>query len=280
MLEGIIQMARAQPGDGADAVHPGGRHGARDRGRRGGPAECGGAGRARVHADRCGRRAVRLWRLHLQRGHEVRRAGLRHARIHEGLRCSAASLPGATGCPTAPPTPTRPTPLDAQAAYESVFSLWGAVMGGVNLLMHGAGWMEGGLHASFEKMVLDADLLDMVAEFLRPVVVNDEELALDAMREVGPGGHFFGCAHTQARYRNAFFAPDDLGLAQLRELAGGGHRRRPTILRTVSTSSGSPPSSSRRWIRPFARNSKPSSPAARPRAACPPITDEDQRTLP
>ncbi len=54
--------------------------------------------------------------------------------------------------------------LDAQAAYESVFSLWGAIMGGVNLLMHGAGWMEGGLHASFEKMVLDADLLDMVAD--------------------------------------------------------------------------------------------------------------------
>jgi trimethylamine--corrinoid protein Co-methyltransferase len=97
--------------------------------------------------------------------------------------------------------------LDAQAAYESVFSLWGAVMGGVNLLMHGAGWMEGGLHASFEKMVLDADLLDMVAEFLRPVVVDDAELALDAMREVGPGGHYFGCAHTQARYRTAFFAP-------------------------------------------------------------------------
>ena len=97
--------------------------------------------------------------------------------------------------------------LDAQSAYESVFSLWAAVMGGVNLLMHGAGWMEGGLHASFEKMVLDADLLDMVSEFLRPVLVNDDELALDAIREVGPGGHFFGCAHTQARYRTAFFAP-------------------------------------------------------------------------
>ncbi len=97
--------------------------------------------------------------------------------------------------------------LDAQAAYESVFSLWGAIMGGVNLLMHGAGWMEGGLHASFEKMVLDADLLGMVSEFLRPVAVNDDELALDAMREVGPGGHFFGCAHTQARYRHAFFNP-------------------------------------------------------------------------
>ncbi|MBL8575178.1 MAG: trimethylamine methyltransferase family protein [Hyphomicrobiaceae bacterium] len=97
--------------------------------------------------------------------------------------------------------------LDAQAAYESVFSLWGAIMGGANLLMHGAGWMEGGLHASFEKMVLDADLLGMVAAFLTPVAVNDAELALDAIREVGPAGHFFGCAHTQSRYRNAFFAP-------------------------------------------------------------------------
>jgi trimethylamine---corrinoid protein Co-methyltransferase len=97
--------------------------------------------------------------------------------------------------------------VDAQAAYESVFSLWGAVMGGVNLLMHGAGWMEGGLQASFEKMVLDADLLDMITVFLSPFAVDEQELALDAMREVGPGGHFFGCAHTQARYRTAFFAP-------------------------------------------------------------------------
>jgi trimethylamine--corrinoid protein Co-methyltransferase len=97
--------------------------------------------------------------------------------------------------------------LDAQAAYESVFSLWGAIMGGVNFVMHAAGWMEGGLHASFEKMMLDADLLGMVAEFLKPMAVDEGELALEAVREVGPGGHFFGCAHTQARYRNAFFAP-------------------------------------------------------------------------
>jgi trimethylamine---corrinoid protein Co-methyltransferase len=97
--------------------------------------------------------------------------------------------------------------LDAQAAYESVFSLWGAIMGGVNLLMHGAGWMEGGLQASFEKMALDADLLAMVAQFLRPLRVEESELALEAMREVGPGGHFFGAEHTQSRYRTAFFAP-------------------------------------------------------------------------
>jgi trimethylamine--corrinoid protein Co-methyltransferase len=97
--------------------------------------------------------------------------------------------------------------LDAQAAYESVFSLWGAIMGGVNLVMHGAGWMEGGLQASFEKMMLDADLIGMVSEFLRPAKVDVEELAFEAMQEVGPGGHFFGAAHTQTRYRDAFFAP-------------------------------------------------------------------------
>lgn len=97
--------------------------------------------------------------------------------------------------------------LDAQAAYESVFSLWGAIMGGVNLLMHGAGWMEGGLHAGFEKMILDAELLQMVSAFLDPVTVDEDTLGLDAILEVGPGGHFFGAAHTQARYRTAFHKP-------------------------------------------------------------------------
>ncbi len=97
--------------------------------------------------------------------------------------------------------------LDAQAAYESVFSLWGAVMGGVNLLMHGAGWMEGGLHASAAKLVLDADLLGMVAAFLDPIVVDNDTLAIEAIREVGPGGHFFGVGHTQERFRTAFHRP-------------------------------------------------------------------------
>ncbi len=97
--------------------------------------------------------------------------------------------------------------VDAQAAYESVFSLWGATMGGGNLLMHGAGWLEGGLNCSYEKLVLDLDLLQMVAEFLQPLVVDEDTLALDAVRDVGPGGHFFGTAHTQARYESAFYAP-------------------------------------------------------------------------
>ena len=97
--------------------------------------------------------------------------------------------------------------LDAQAAYESVFSLWGAIMGRVNLLMHGAGWMEGGLVASFEKMIVDAEMLQMMSEFLQPIEVNEDTLGLDAIAEVGPGGHFFGAAHTLARYETAFYAP-------------------------------------------------------------------------
>lgn len=97
--------------------------------------------------------------------------------------------------------------VDAQAAWESEMSLWGAVMGHANMVMHAAGWMEGGLRASFEKMVMDAEMLQHMAEFLRPIEVNEDTLGLDAIREVGPGGHFFGCAHTLERYETAFYGP-------------------------------------------------------------------------
>ena len=97
--------------------------------------------------------------------------------------------------------------VDAQAAYESVFSLWALTMGGGNFIMHGAGWLEGGLVASFEKFVLDVDLIQMVKEFLQPLDMSEDALGVSAMREVGPGGHFFGAAHTLARYGTAFYAP-------------------------------------------------------------------------
>jgi trimethylamine--corrinoid protein Co-methyltransferase len=99
------------------------------------------------------------------------------------------------------------TAVDAQAAYESEMSIWGAVMGGANMVMHGAGWMEGGLVASFEKLIVDAEMLQMMAEFLQPIVVDEDSLGLSAIAEVGPGGHFFGAAHTLARYETAFYAP-------------------------------------------------------------------------
>ncbi len=97
--------------------------------------------------------------------------------------------------------------VDAQAAYESQMSIWGALMGQANFIMHGAGWLEGGLCASFEKFVLDAEMLQMMSEVMTPLEVSEAAIGLDAIREVGPGGHFFGAAHTLERYESAFYSP-------------------------------------------------------------------------
>ena len=97
--------------------------------------------------------------------------------------------------------------VDAQAAYETQMALWGAVMGHGNMIYHAAGWMEGGLVASFEKLVIDVEMLQGMSAMLQPLKIDREEIGLDAMREVGPGGHFFGCSHTMERYKTAFHEP-------------------------------------------------------------------------
>ena len=97
--------------------------------------------------------------------------------------------------------------VDAQAAYESQMALWGATLGGANMVLHAAGWLEGGLTGSLEKFIIDIEMLQQMAELMQPVVLDEEELALDAIAEVGPGGHFFGAAHTLRRYQDAFYAP-------------------------------------------------------------------------
>ena len=96
---------------------------------------------------------------------------------------------------------------DAQAAAETQMALWGAVLGGANMVIHAAGWLEGGLSASYEKFVLDAEQLQQMAELMQPVALDAGALALEAIREVGPGGHFFGTAHTMERYETAFYRP-------------------------------------------------------------------------
>jgi len=97
--------------------------------------------------------------------------------------------------------------VDYQAALETTLSHWGAIKGGGNLIKHAAGWLEGGLSAGFEKFITDIDLLHKIAEYLTPLDVSEDALALDAIREVGPAGHFFGTDHTQARYKDAFYTP-------------------------------------------------------------------------
>ena len=95
---------------------------------------------------------------------------------------------------------TSSNSVDAQAIYESAMSLWAAVTGHANIIVHAAGWLEGGLTASFEKLIVDAEMLQGMAEYLRPIEVNADTIALEAIAEAGPGGHFFGVGHTMARY--------------------------------------------------------------------------------
>jgi trimethylamine---corrinoid protein Co-methyltransferase len=99
---------------------------------------------------------------------------------------------------------TSANTADAQAAYESLWNLWPAVQAHTNLIMHAAGWLEGGLTSSYEKFIIDAENLAMFCHFLQGFAVDEESLALDTIAEVGPGGHHFGTAHTQARYQSAF----------------------------------------------------------------------------
>ena len=111
------------------------------------------------------------------------------------------------GLPWRSSNATASNVVDGQAAYESEMAVWGAVMAGVNLLYQGAGWLEGGLTASYEKLILDAEILQMLAEVLQPLEVDDATLGFDAIADVGPGGHFFGTAHTLERYETAFYRP-------------------------------------------------------------------------
>ncbi len=98
---------------------------------------------------------------------------------------------------------------DAQATWETMNSLWAAITSGTNLVYHAAGWLEGGLIASPEKFVMDCEVLQMIQRYCEEATwaTGEEDIALDAIREVGAGGHYFGCAHTQARYQTAFYAP-------------------------------------------------------------------------
>jgi len=97
--------------------------------------------------------------------------------------------------------------VDAQSTYETAFSLQAAVLSHSHLINHAAGWLEGGLSASLEKIVVDAELLRNWAEILKPVSFSDDDLAVDAIKDTAAGGHFFGSAHTLARYETAFYRP-------------------------------------------------------------------------
>jgi trimethylamine--corrinoid protein Co-methyltransferase len=123
------------------------------------------------------------------------------------MTIASGQIARALGLPLRSSNTTTSNCVDAQSAYESEMSLWACAMGHANLVVHAAGWLECGLTASFEKLIVDAEMLQMMVEILRPIEVNRDELALDAIAEVPPGGHHFGTAHTLERYQTAFYHP-------------------------------------------------------------------------
>ena len=96
---------------------------------------------------------------------------------------------------------------DAQAGYEALMTLMPAFLSGTNWIMHSAGWLEGGLVASYEKFVMDVELIRMLQAQFTPLEIDDASLAFDAHLEVGHGGHFLGAAHTMERFRDCFYRP-------------------------------------------------------------------------
>jgi len=98
---------------------------------------------------------------------------------------------------------------DGQAMWESCNSLWSAVQSNVNLVYHAAGWLEGGLIASYEKFVMDCEVLQQIQRYMEPVLTatGPDDIAVDAIKDVGSTGHFFGIQHTQERYETAFYSP-------------------------------------------------------------------------
>ncbi len=126
---------------------------------------------------------------------------------HVKAALGAGQLARRIGLPWRSSNATASNAPDEQAVYETAMAMWGSVMGGCNVLMHAAGWLEGGLSASYEKFILDIEMLQMMAETLQPVEVSVDEIGLDAIADVSPGGHFFATRHTMERYRTAFYAP-------------------------------------------------------------------------
>jgi trimethylamine--corrinoid protein Co-methyltransferase len=98
---------------------------------------------------------------------------------------------------------------DGQAMWETEHSLWSAIQAGAHMVYHAAGWLEGGLIASPEKFIMDCEVIAQLQRYMDPTIwdTSDDALAVDAIREVGPNGHFFGIQHTQDRYETAFYQP-------------------------------------------------------------------------
>ena len=147
------------------------------------------------------RSAGRLRLVLLGDRHAERRPGVRHSRVRARDARRRPARAALQVCPSAGRRPLLVDAVDAQAAYETAMSLWATFMAGSDIVMHAAGWLEGGLVSSHEKLVLDLELLRMFRWIGEGLEVDEEHLAFDAIHETGPGGMFLASTHTLEHFR-------------------------------------------------------------------------------
>ena len=155
---------------------------------------------------------------------------------------------------------------DAQAAYESQMALWGALMGGANILMHGAGWLEGGLTASFEKFIIDVEMLQGFAQLFQPVPCDEDALGARGGARSRPLRTPISARHTRWSATTPLSTNRSCRTGAISRPGRRMAPRTPPYGRTGSTRTASPNSNRRRWMTPSARSWKPSSPGGRPKA--------------
>ncbi|MBT0958309.1 trimethylamine methyltransferase family protein [Alphaproteobacteria bacterium KMM 3653] len=126
---------------------------------------------------------------------------------HFQASLAAGQMARLTGLPWRSAAGSASNLNDVQAANENQMGLWGCLMAGATVIIHSAGWLEGGLSVSYEKLVTDAEVLNMIAELCGGAKAGPEEIGFDALREVEPSGHFFAAAQTMARYNTEFYEP-------------------------------------------------------------------------
>ena len=126
---------------------------------------------------------------------------------HVKMQLGAGQLARHIGLPWRSASGAASNTPDMQAATETNMSIWGGLMSNATLVIHAAGWLEGGLSFGYEKFINDIEALQIVAELCAPTPGNDAEIGFDAIAEVDPGGHFFASAHTMERYQSAFYQP-------------------------------------------------------------------------
>jgi len=124
---------------------------------------------------------------------------------HFQASVAAGQLARKIGLPWRSATGSAANLNDAQAANETQMGLWGCLMAGSTIIIHAAGWLEGGLTVGYEKLITDMEVVNMIAHLCTEKQETEDDMGISALQEVGPGGHFFGCAHTMERYKDAFY---------------------------------------------------------------------------